>query len=214
MVARSEFREDLLYRVNTVEICLPPLRERAGDVPLLAQYYLDVYARKYQRTGLSIAGTTLTKLERNPWPGNVRELQHAMERAVIMAAEPVSAAVRFPPFSPAAASGRGPHVGDVQPRCRGKLLDPQGPGETQWQCHPRGKGARADARGTVQKAGKTWSLGTFALTLPSESSSFHSQLPSRAGFSRARHSISPLPSLRSASSSRLSSDHSICREDE
>jgi DNA-binding NtrC family response regulator len=89
MATRGEFREDLLYRINTVEIALPPLRERAGDVPLLAQYYLDIYARKYQRTGLMLAGTTTTKLERYPWPGNVRELQHALERAVIMATGPV-----------------------------------------------------------------------------------------------------------------------------
>jgi two-component system response regulator HydG len=89
MAVHSEFREDLLYRINTVEICLPPLRDRAGDVPLLAQYYLDVYGRKYQRGGLVMAPTTITKLERYAWPGNVRELQHAMERAVIMASGPV-----------------------------------------------------------------------------------------------------------------------------
>jgi len=89
MAVHSEFREDLLYRINTVEICLPPLRDRTGDVPLLAQHYLNIYAQKYQRTGVSIAGTTMAKLERYPWPGNVRELQHAMERAIIMATEPV-----------------------------------------------------------------------------------------------------------------------------
>jgi DNA-binding NtrC family response regulator len=87
MTAHREFREDLLYRINTVEINLPPLRERAGDIPLLAQHYLDIYARKYQRTGLSIANSTMAKLERYPWPGNVRELLHAVERAVILAPE-------------------------------------------------------------------------------------------------------------------------------
>jgi two-component system, NtrC family, response regulator HydG len=89
MAGRGEFREDLLYRINTVELCLPPLRERAGDIPLLAQHYLEVYARKYQRAGLGIGSTTLAKLEQYAWPGNVRELQHAMERAVIMATEPL-----------------------------------------------------------------------------------------------------------------------------
>jgi two-component system response regulator HydG len=89
MAVRSEFREDLLYRINTVEICLPPLRERTGDVALLALHYLETYAHKYQRTGISIASTAMAKLERYPWPGNVRELQHAMERAIILAAEPV-----------------------------------------------------------------------------------------------------------------------------
>ena len=63
------------------------MRERAGDIPLLAQHYLDIYARKYQRTGLSIANSTMAKLERYPWPGNVRELLHAVERAVILAPE-------------------------------------------------------------------------------------------------------------------------------
>jgi DNA-binding NtrC family response regulator len=87
MTARKEFREDLLYRINTVEINLPPLRERAGDIPLLARHYLDVYTRKYQRAGLSIANSTMAKLERYSWPGNVRELLHAVERAVIMAPE-------------------------------------------------------------------------------------------------------------------------------
>ena len=87
MTAHQEFREDLLYRINTVEINLPPLRERTGDIPLLAQHYLDIYARKYQRTGLSIANSTMAKLERYPWPGNVRELLHAVERAVILAPE-------------------------------------------------------------------------------------------------------------------------------
>ena len=89
MAVRSEFREDLLYRINTVEINLPPLRERAGDVQLLTQHYLEVYARKYQRSGLSVASTTMAKLERYRWPGNVRELQHAIERAVIMSTDPM-----------------------------------------------------------------------------------------------------------------------------
>ncbi|RPH37565.1 sigma-54-dependent Fis family transcriptional regulator [bacterium] len=87
LAERKEFREDLLYRINTVEISLPPLRERITDIPLLAQHYLHIYARKYQRTGLKIAGATMAKLERYSWPGNVRELLHAVERAVIMAAE-------------------------------------------------------------------------------------------------------------------------------
>jgi two-component system, NtrC family, response regulator HydG len=89
MATHGEFREDLLYRINTVEVCLPPLRNRAGDISLLARHYLDVYARKYQRPGLEIADASLARLEQYPWPGNVRELQHAMERAVIMTAGPV-----------------------------------------------------------------------------------------------------------------------------
>jgi DNA-binding NtrC family response regulator len=84
MVSRNEFRQDLLYRINTVEIYLPPLRERGEDIQLLAQYFLNNHCRKYHRPQKSISAATLNKLLKYPWPGNVRELQHAMERAVIL----------------------------------------------------------------------------------------------------------------------------------
>jgi len=84
MVKRSEFRQDLLYRVNTVEIYLPPLRERQGDIPLLAEYYLAFFCSKYKKTARQIGPGALKKLELYSWPGNVRELQHAMERTVIL----------------------------------------------------------------------------------------------------------------------------------
>jgi DNA-binding NtrC family response regulator len=84
-VAQGEFREDLLYRINTVEIRLPPLRERRGDVPLLAKYFLELYRRKYDSAVGDVDPAALELLEEYPWPGNVRELQHAIERAVIMA---------------------------------------------------------------------------------------------------------------------------------
>lgn len=83
-VAAGEFREDLLYRIKTIEINLPPLRERDGDIALLAAHFLDLYCRKYRKQSMKINMETLKKLEQYPWPGNVRELQHAMERAVIM----------------------------------------------------------------------------------------------------------------------------------
>jgi DNA-binding NtrC family response regulator len=84
MVAKSEFRQDLLYRINTVEIYLPPLRERGEDLELLAHYFLKNYCRKYHRTAKSISPAAMNKLMKYPWPGNVRELQHSMERAVIL----------------------------------------------------------------------------------------------------------------------------------
>ncbi|MDZ7289246.1 MAG: sigma-54 dependent transcriptional regulator [candidate division KSB1 bacterium] len=84
MVARKEFRQDLLYRINTVEIHLPPLRERVEDIPLLVDHFLAMYARKYQKPVRRLSPATLKKLEKYSWPGNVRELQHAVERAVIM----------------------------------------------------------------------------------------------------------------------------------
>jgi two-component system, NtrC family, response regulator HydG len=84
MVAQNRFRQDLLYRINTIEIMLPPLREREGDIALLAQHFLGMFRKKYGKPGLHFSPTTLRKLEKYSWPGNVRELQHAIERAVIM----------------------------------------------------------------------------------------------------------------------------------
>jgi DNA-binding NtrC family response regulator len=78
------FRQDLLYRLNTVEIVLPPLRERREDIPLLARHFLEVYARKYDRDIRSIDDDAMVALTAYPWPGNVRALRHALERAVIL----------------------------------------------------------------------------------------------------------------------------------
>ena len=83
-VAQGEFREDLLYRINTIEIPLPPLRRRRQDIPALAHHFLTQYSHKYQRQITGIGSATLNKLRAYHWPGNVRELQHAIERAVIM----------------------------------------------------------------------------------------------------------------------------------
>ena len=84
MVADGTFREDLLYRINTIHIELPPLRERGNDVILLADFYIEKYARKYGKPGLKISRTAQQKLLSYDWPGNVRELQHNIERAVIL----------------------------------------------------------------------------------------------------------------------------------
>jgi two-component system, NtrC family, response regulator HydG len=84
MAAKSEFRQDLLYRINTVEIDLPPLRERGEDLLLLAQHFLAGYCRKYHKALKGISPATINKLTKYPWPGNVRELQHCMERAAIL----------------------------------------------------------------------------------------------------------------------------------
>jgi DNA-binding NtrC family response regulator len=84
MVSENKFRQDLLYRVNTIEIEIPPLRERKSDIPLLTEYYLSIYKTKYNKPELTINHQIISKLENYYWPGNVRELQHAVERAVIM----------------------------------------------------------------------------------------------------------------------------------
>ena len=84
MVSQGRFRQDLLYRINTVELHLPPLRERKEDIPLLAEHFLSLYSRKYQKSGLRLEKATLKKLTEYHWPGNIRELDHAIERAVIL----------------------------------------------------------------------------------------------------------------------------------
>jgi len=84
MIATGKFREDLLYRINTVEIFIPPLRERGEDIDLLTDHFLQRYARKYRKESLTIHSDARAKLRRYAWPGNVRELQHIVERAVIL----------------------------------------------------------------------------------------------------------------------------------
>jgi two-component system, NtrC family, response regulator HydG len=106
MVARSEFRQDLLYRINTVEINLPPLRDRGDDLQLLAQYFLRNYCRKYHKALKSISPAAMNKLTKYHWPGNVRELQHSMERAVILSEGQVLQPEDFF-FSPALADDDG-----------------------------------------------------------------------------------------------------------
>jgi DNA-binding NtrC family response regulator len=85
MIAEGLFREDLLYRINTITIEIPPLRERGTDILLLARFYLDKYGTKYDKPGLRIGKKAEQKLMDYPWPGNVREVQHCIERAVILA---------------------------------------------------------------------------------------------------------------------------------
>ncbi|MCZ4696024.1 sigma-54-dependent Fis family transcriptional regulator [Ancylomarina euxinus] len=84
MVADGEFREDLLYRINTIHIDVPPLRQRGEDIVVLAEFYLRKYAQKYNKTKLSFSSKTLDKLMQYAWPGNVRELKHTLEKAVIL----------------------------------------------------------------------------------------------------------------------------------
>jgi len=81
----KRFRQDLLFRLNTIEIELPPLRERREDIPLLLDHYLGLYARKYDKPQRDLPPSVLQALIRHDWPGNVRALRHAAERAVIMA---------------------------------------------------------------------------------------------------------------------------------
>ncbi|NJM24868.1 MAG: sigma-54-dependent Fis family transcriptional regulator [Bacteroidia bacterium] len=84
MVKENRFRQDLLYRVNTIEIEIPALRERLEDIPLLANHFLQHYGEKYNKTVSKISDAALTRMHKHPWPGNIRELQHAIERAIIL----------------------------------------------------------------------------------------------------------------------------------
>ena len=106
----ERFRQDLLYRINTIEIRIPPLRSRAGDIPLLVKHYAQHYARKYGRPELQIPADAMARLQHYGWPGNVRELKHSVERAVIMSENgsfPFDGVVL-----PAAAAAAGASVGE------------------------------------------------------------------------------------------------------
>jgi DNA-binding NtrC family response regulator len=84
-VAEGRFREDLLFRLNTIEIRLPPLRERREDIPPLAMHFLRQYAQRYRKQMAGFESSAMQVILDHPWPGNVRELDHAVERAVLMA---------------------------------------------------------------------------------------------------------------------------------
>ncbi len=84
MVGEGAFREDLLYRINTIHIEIPPLRERKEDIIAIASYFLKIYGNKYRKQDIEISSAGLSKLVGYQWPGNVRELQHTIEKAVIL----------------------------------------------------------------------------------------------------------------------------------
>jgi len=84
-VAAGRFRQDLLFRLNTIEIQIPPLRDRREDIPLLANHFLRTYAQRYRKTLTGFDAAAAQALLEHPWPGNVRELDHAVERAVLLA---------------------------------------------------------------------------------------------------------------------------------
>jgi transcriptional regulator with PAS, ATPase and Fis domain len=84
MIDNGEFRRDLFYRLNTIELMIPPLRERIEDIPTLACHFLREAVRKYGRPGLEIGRKSMKQLQQYSWPGNVRELQNTISRAVIM----------------------------------------------------------------------------------------------------------------------------------
>ncbi|NOQ28208.1 MAG: response regulator [Bacteroidales bacterium] len=84
MVDKNEFRQDLFFRINTVEIHIPTLRDRLEDIPLLSNHFLKMYCKKYKKQSMKISADAFKKLKKYNWPGNIRELQHIIERTVIM----------------------------------------------------------------------------------------------------------------------------------
>ena len=88
------FRQDLLYRINTVEITLPPLRERSDDIPLLVEHFAKLYGKKYGKS-LKVDSSLIQALKSYHWPGNIRELQHSVEKAVILTEGPVIEDLHF-----------------------------------------------------------------------------------------------------------------------
>jgi transcriptional regulator with PAS, ATPase and Fis domain len=84
-VKAGKFREDLYYRLQVMPIALPPLRERRGDVPLLATYFVDVYNREFKKRSRGLTPAALALIEKHSWPGNIRELRNAIERAMLLA---------------------------------------------------------------------------------------------------------------------------------
>ena len=87
MIKEGVFREDLLYRINTIHIHLPPLRDRIEDLTVLAKHFLSGFKEKYKKPSLDFKSSTLNKLAKHEWPGNIRELQHTIEKAVIMTSD-------------------------------------------------------------------------------------------------------------------------------
>jgi transcriptional regulator with PAS, ATPase and Fis domain len=95
LLINNLFREDLLYRINTIQIDLPPLRERKSDVPLLADHFLSFFKRKYEKANLKISNDAVDQLMRYYWPGNIRELKHTIEKAVILSETDILRASNF-----------------------------------------------------------------------------------------------------------------------
>ena len=104
--AHGRFREDLLFRLNTVEIHVPPLRDRREDIPLLAARFLAAHARRYRKDVSGFDPAALRSLLAHPWPGNVRELDHAVERAVLMSESEVISPAHLALNPPSAPSSR------------------------------------------------------------------------------------------------------------
>jgi DNA-binding NtrC family response regulator len=109
-VANGRFRQDLLFRLNTVEIHLPPLRDRREDIPLLANHFLGMHAQRYRKRIMGFDSSAMQALLENSWQGNVRELDHVVERAVLMAQDTL---IRMSDLALRSGSGAAPRLEDM-----------------------------------------------------------------------------------------------------
>src|SRR4029079_18084743 len=173
-IAAGRFGEDLLYRLNTVVIHLPPLRERRADIDALATHFLAIYAARYRKPLAGLHADARAAMQGHGWPGNVRELAHAIERAVLMAdaAAPAISArhLHLPPRNGGeAASATGPAaeesargVGERRGSVAGgsgARVHRKGPGAPQWRCPPRGRAARHEPQRALPAAAAIWRPG-------------------------------------------------------
>jgi two-component system, NtrC family, response regulator HydG len=154
---QRQFRQDLLYRINTVEIAVPALRERVEDIPELVQFYVGKFARKYGKVELSVDDATLEKLSEYHWPGNIRELVHAVERAVIMAEDAWLGVAEFL-VQKRAAAGCLRRRGRAEPRRAREEGDSPGHREVRRQHEQGGARARARAYDALPKSSEAWAL--------------------------------------------------------
>jgi len=97
MIEEKTFREDLYYRINAIELEIPPLRNRKEDIPVLADFFLRKYSSQYNKEGLKLSGRAVEQLLAHPWPGNIRELEHALEKAVILSEKGMISSFSFTP---------------------------------------------------------------------------------------------------------------------
>jgi len=147
----GQFREDLLFRLNTVEIHVPALRERREDIPVLAGHFLARYAARYRRPVQRFDPAAMQALKQYAWPGNVRELEHTIERAVLMSREQE--------IQPADLGTRpGAELRGSQPGSRGGVAGAKGPAAVSGQREPGGGSAGLESRRALSKNGKIWGL--------------------------------------------------------
>jgi len=107
MIEEKSFREDLYYRINAIELEIPPLRKRKEDIPVLAEFFLKKYSDQYQKNGLKLSDRAMEQLILHPWPGNIRELEHSIEKAVILSEKGIISTFSFTPRIESEASASG-----------------------------------------------------------------------------------------------------------